>query len=120
MPAAAAAEPSKQELKDKLDNALRAGARARAELKEAEKAVVDGLFGVAGGAIGGIICRELGPSGEETWDIPMNILAGGLLVAIGLSEWAGDLSPTVAATGLGMLSFQTGLMFYGDGYQADA
>lgn len=110
---------TKQELQGKYDRLLGRFRGVRKEMNEKEGELLDGLLTLGGGAAGGLICRQFGPYGEGTAGVPVNLLVGAILAGVGLSGSADEYSGEVAAIGLGMLAFQTGLVAYGDGYVPD-
>lgn len=110
---------TKAELQTKYDRLLGRFRGARKEMNEKEGELLDGLLTLGGGAAGGLVCKYFGPYGEGTAGVPVNLLVGAILAGVGLSGSADEYSGEVAAVGLGMLAFQTGLVAYGDGYVPD-
>lgn len=110
---------TKAELQTKYDRLLGRFRGARKEMNEKEGELLDGLLTLGGGAAGGLVCKHFGPYGEGTAGVPVNLLVGAILAGVGLSGSADEYSGEVAAVGLGMLAFQTGLVAYGDGYVPD-
>jgi hypothetical protein len=111
---------SKAEVQGKYERALARIDNMRKEMDRQQEMMLDGAFTIAGGVVGGLICKEWGPYGEGSGDAPINLISGLVMTAIGVSEVAGKYSSEIAAFGVGQLAFQGGLWVYGDGYKDDS
>lgn len=111
---------TKQEVQTKYERALSRIDNIKKEMGEQGEMILDGALTIAGGTVGGLLCREFGPYGEGSGDWPVNLISGLVLTAVGFSGVAKHYSGEIAAIGVGQLAFQSGLWMYGDGYEEEA